>query len=132
MAESVQGRTPSRPYPTEMESPIISIFRFGAVVGIRMPSVSTPVMRKVPRELSDRLRNSTVCVPFGRAGVEIEVPFTFPMRIGSPPSIIRSTLEVPVTVLIPIVAFVPSNVKDTPVLGHVSSLVAGLTLPTKL
>lgn len=111
---------------------MISILRFGTVLASRVPSVVTPVMRKVPRELSDRLRSSTVCVPFGSLGVEINIPSTLPMRIGSPPSIIRSALEFPLTLLMLIEAALPLKVKATPALGHVSSFVAGLTLPTNL
>lgn len=63
-------------------------------------------------------------------GVEIDVPSIFLMRIGLPPSIIRSALDVPVIPSILILAVVPLKVKATPVLGQVSCVVAGLTLPT--
>jgi hypothetical protein len=61
----------------------------------------------------------------------MESPETFSMRMGSPPSMMRSALEVPETVLMLMEAEVPSKVKATPVLGQVSSLVSGLTRPTK-
>lgn len=53
------------------------------------------------------------------------------MRIGSPPSMMRSALDAPSTLLMLMDAEVPSKVNATPVLGQVSSLVSGLTRPTK-
>ena len=59
----------------------------------------------------------------------MEVPSTFGITVGSPPSIIKSTLLVPSTAARPIAAHVPVKANETPVPGQVSSLVAGLTLP---
>lgn len=52
------------------------------------------------------------------------------MMIGVPLSTTSSTLFSPLTDAIPIVAAVPVKAKDTLDPGQLSSLVAGLTLPT--
>jgi hypothetical protein len=55
----------------------------------------------------------------------IDVPATFEITVGAPPSIAISTLFVPLTDERPIVAEVPVNVNAIPVPGQLSSLVAG-------
>lgn len=108
-----------------------SIFRVEATAGDPMVTseVTDPIVM-VPNTASERFRNTSVWVPWDSpAGVEIELPATFDITIGAPPSMETSTLLLPLTEAIPIVAEVPVKVKVRPVPGHMSSLVAGLTLP---
>ncbi len=58
----------------------------------------------------------------------MEVPVTLEMTVQFPPSMLKSTLFSPQWVM-PMLAEVPVKEKETPVLGHVSSEVDGLTRP---
>jgi hypothetical protein len=70
-----------------------------------------------------------VWFPWVKVGVDI-VLFTARISMGSALSMKSAALVVPHMAEKEMLAVVPVKAKETPVLGHVSSLVAGFTRPT--
>ena len=62
---------------------MIPIFLLGTAGVPKVPSVLTLVILNVPKRASERFRSSTVWVPRGNLGVEMEVPVRLVMMTRS-------------------------------------------------